>query len=163
MLAVGIFNSQFYRNCHAVSTATTHTCRCSSVEERLNPDLRHLRPAMVRQRVGYPLITGRTLDRNQPPAITKLFLQGAAPPVSPPSLRHLGLHEGLRHTGITPVFFVTHFSICHSFLDFLYMPILAPNGGDGFSGEIEAPRSRDCPVTQGTPSPVNPLAYGTKG
>jgi len=23
---------------------------------------------MVRQRVGYPLITGRTLDRNQPPA-----------------------------------------------------------------------------------------------
>ena len=42
------------------------------------------------------------------------------------------------------------------------MPILAPNGGDGLSGEIEAPRSRDCPVTQGTLSPVSPLAYGTK-
>jgi len=35
-------------------------CRCSSAEERLKPDLRHIRPAMVRQWVDYPLITGRT-------------------------------------------------------------------------------------------------------
>ena len=84
----GIFTSQFYRNCHAVYTAT-HTRRCSSVEERLNPDLRHLRPAMVRQRVGYPLITGRTLDRNQPPAINFFFT--GVNPVRPPSLLHRGL------------------------------------------------------------------------
>ena len=32
----GIHHSQFYRNCHAVNTAT-NTSRCSSAEERLKP------------------------------------------------------------------------------------------------------------------------------
>ncbi len=63
----GIYHSQVYRICHAVNTAT-NTSRCSSAEERLKPQPSPHRPAMVRQRVGYPLITGRTLDRNQPPA-----------------------------------------------------------------------------------------------
>ena len=47
-----------------------YTSRCSSAEERLKPQPSPLRPATVRQRVGYPLITGRTLDRNQPPALS---------------------------------------------------------------------------------------------
>jgi hypothetical protein len=42
------------------------------------------------------------------------------------------------------------------------MHYLAPKWGRRIAGEIEAPKSRDCPVTQGTPSPVIPLAYGTK-
>jgi len=58
------------------------------------------------------------------------------------------------------------------------MPILALNWGRRIFGEIEAPGSRDCPVTQGTlsptgdsvprnppqgtPSPVIPLAYSIK-
>jgi hypothetical protein len=44
-------------------------------------------------------------------------------------------------------------------------PIYAHFGakwGRRIAGEIEAPGARDCPVTQGTLSPVIPLAYGTK-
>ena len=36
------------------------------------------------------------------------------------------LHEELRSKSV--VFFITHFSICHSFLDFLYIGVLYHHG-----------------------------------
>jgi hypothetical protein len=52
--------------------------------------------------------------------ILTLFLQGAEPPVNPPEPTAF-------FTGDCPsqptVFFITHFSICHSFLDFLYIGV----------------------------------------
>ena len=84
----GISHSQFTRTCRGHSPlkppprkggvrgtlGSLLTSRRSSAEERLNPD-----PVPLDQRkqgligVGYPLITGRTLDRNQPPASYVFF------------------------------------------------------------------------------------------
>ena len=41
------------------------------------------------------------------------FFTGGYAPRYPPSLQHI---------------FITHFLICHSFLDFLYMPLFPPSG-----------------------------------
>jgi hypothetical protein len=98
MLAVGIFNSQFYRNCHAVNTAT-NTSRCSSAEERLKPQ-----PSPQSTRNGP---TEGWLSAHNGEDV------GSKPTTGKNSLVVLWLK--------TTFFFITHFSICHSFLDFRYI------------------------------------------
>ena len=94
----GIFNSQFYRICHAVYTAT-HTSRCSSAEERLKPQ-----PSPQSTRNGP---TEGWLSAHNGEDV------GSKPTAGKNSLVVLWLK--------TTFFFMTHFSICHSFLDFRYI------------------------------------------
>ena len=101
----GIYHSQVYRICHAVNTAT-NTSRCSSAEERLKPQ-----PSPPSTSNG---LTEGWLSAHNGEDV------GSKPTTGKNSLVVLWLK--------TTFFFITHFLICHSFLDFLYIRVFPPSG-----------------------------------
>ena len=101
----GIYHSQVYRICHAVNTAT-NTSRCSSAEERLKPQ-----PSPPSTSNG---LTEGWLSAHNGEDV------GSKPTTGKNSLVVLWLK--------TTFFFITHFLICHSFLDFRYIGVFPPSG-----------------------------------
>ena len=62
--------------------------------------------------------------------------------------------------GQSPLYFYNRFLNLSLISRFPIYAHFGAKWGRRIAGEIEAPGARDCPVTQGTLSPVIPLAYG---
>lgn len=108
----------------------------------------------TRERIQNSIIGKHTLFVYIYIYILTLFLQGAKPPINPLAYSIKGhVHTAFFYNPFLNLSLISRF------------PIYAHFGaklGRRIAGEIEAPGSRDCPVIQGTPSPVSPLAYGNK-